>query len=190
MKIRFSAVSKFYLALAMAVIVLPVTFYLLPFYFFTKIRDSANQIETARRGLFLNDKRLENSRIEEETLAKRSQELAAIHNYFFSEKEPLRIIETAEGMAKTASVGIEVNVIETKDNFARFRFSVVGTYPHVISFVRLLENAPIYFEVENYWLERLSPQSIGVEDRIGTESQKTNPPEIRATVTVKTYTAE
>ncbi len=191
MKSNLTATHKFYLTLLLAAALAAAAAYFLPFYLFGKIRDSANRIEKAKTEIALADRHLAESRAHGGQMSAYGAELEKIHSYFFSFKESLRVIEAAENIGKLTKTAIEIGVLDAKDNVARFRFSAVGSYPDVIRFVRLVENAPMYFEIENYWLERAAPASLGGADGLlGPRASLAAPSNVRATLTVKAFKAE
>ncbi|KKW21755.1 MAG: hypothetical protein UY71_C0001G0047 [Parcubacteria group bacterium GW2011_GWB1_52_7] len=192
MKFNLTAAHKFYLTLFLALVLLGAAAYFMPFYLFGKIRDSANRIERAKEEIALADRRLTESRAREEQMSAYGVGLEEVHSHFFSPKESLRVIEAAENIGKITKTVVEIGVLDTKDNVARFRFSATGSYSDVIRFVRLVENAPIYFEIENYWLERAAPASFGGADSLSGPRALLAAPasNVRATLTVKAFQAE
>ncbi len=192
MKSNLTAAHKFYLTLLLVPALLGAAAYFMPFYLFSTIRDSADRIEKAKMEIALANLRLAESHAREEQMSAYGAELDEIHSHFFSPKESLRVIEAAENIGKTTKTAVEIGVLDTKDNVARFRFSAIGAYLDVIRFVRLVENAPIYFEIENYWLERAAPASFGGADSLSGPRALLAAPasNVRATLTVKAFQAE
>ncbi|OHA01748.1 MAG: hypothetical protein A3C11_00110 [Candidatus Sungbacteria bacterium RIFCSPHIGHO2_02_FULL_49_12] len=188
MGVRFSPALKFYIFLCLIAVGLVAAMYFLPYTLIVQIGDSALQIAAASQKLALFDERLESANREEAVIASHQMELDNVNHYFFLPKEPLRVVEVVELVGRLAGVTVENNVLSANDKSISFRLTVGGSYPQIMKFVELVEHAPLYFEIQQYWLERSS--AISADPGALSVKAADSSPKLRATLTVKLYSSQ
>ena len=185
---RLSAEQKFYITLLIALVATGLMIYFLPYRIFLQIKSSSARLAQARLEVSSADQRLESAKRQEALLLSRQSELSEVRENFFSHSDELRIVEVVESIAKASGVRAQNDVLGTDKNTINLRLSVVGSYVRVSNFVSLIENAPLYFEVQNYWLERMT--AVKDEATLSAAKSATSPAELRATLTVKVYSVD
>lgn len=92
----------------------------------------------------------------------RAQDIAASHSLFIDRATPIAFIEFLENASRRAEVSLKMTPMESLKkegdvwNSIDFELTGKGEYPHVLSFVKQLENAPYLLEITNVILQRLA----------------------------------
>lgn len=146
------------------VLLLFVAFVLLPL--LRGIRSDSTRVFAARQEL--NRVNLYEEQIQkfEELSQTREQDIARFQGLFVDRHTPIAFIESLEKYSGSSQVSLKITPVESlkkeKDAWESIDFELTGrgSFPHVLSFVKQLENAPYLLEFKNAVLQRLATGEV------------------------------
>lgn len=92
----------------------------------------------------------------------REHDIVTLQNLFIDRYTPIAFIESLEEYSQNAQVSLKITPVEslkkTGDVWSSIDFELAGrgVYPHVLFFVKQLENAPYLLEFKNVVVQRLA----------------------------------
>ena len=96
----------------------------------------------------------------------REYDVAVLRNHFIDRHTPIAFIEALEGYSRNSDVSLRITSVEStrkeEDAWDSMDFELVGrgSYPHVLSFVKQLENSPYLLEFKNATMQRLASGEV------------------------------
>lgn len=158
--------QKTIVALAVSAVVLLVSIAFVLFPLMRGIGSDSAKVFAARQELRAVSLYEEQIQKFEELSKTREKDVAAFRNLFVDRHTPIAFIEFLENISQRSQVSLKITPVESlrkeEDawNSIDFELAGRGPFPHVLSFVKQLENAPYLLEFKNAMLQRLATGEV------------------------------
>lgn len=160
--------------------------YLFPFTVFSGIEDSSRMIREARSRIVFYELATRESEQNEKRISGEEPLLRAVHAAFLDRGEPLRFIESIEGIAKVTGVHLSIDLLG-EGREPSLRLTILGRAGDAFNFLKKVENAPILLTVQQMVLDRLRPEEAAA---IALAKSTKIVPEVRMVILIKGLTAQ
>lgn len=179
---KLTPFQQFIAVLSLVIAVLGGLFYFVPFRIFSAIENDSAAIIRARSRISFLELATRQADANERKLRVAEPALSRIRAVVLNPDDPLKFIEAVENLGKTSHVDLAIDLIPgDPDDQPSFRLTVLGKTADDFSFLKLLENGPVFIQVRSFEYQKLSAEEISSY----IQRKKTAPPEAKIVLTIQ-----